>query len=263
MKYSQKVTLIKKLDHALVTEVLTHERSNDWGKSIEVVPCNTLLHFWDYGDSQGHHFSSGASPFSKSPLDSCAPELKLCPIALWAPGHHRSLSVKTETDTRMSLRTSLHWMCKKFCKGGWPHRSPSKSILYKALHICQAFLVGKDQQRNHMRQRTKKEKSLYLRTCTLCPYEARVKSNLNRHTAKAHSAKEIESKSSKACPECGKLFPSQKKLTRQKKNHLTQSGANGKTKHCNWVCNIYENRKGFNHTRISMCLVLKIMQRLP
>ena len=185
--------------------------------------------------------------------------------------------MRTETDPRMSLRSvpmfilkrferdgpPLHWTCKRFWKGGWPHRSPSKSILYKAFHICQAFLVGKDQQRNHMRQRTKKEKSLYLRTCTLCPYEARVKSNLNRHTAKAHSAKEIESKSSKACPECGKLFPSQKKLTRQKKNHLTQSGANGKTKHCNWVCNIYENRKGFNHTRISMCIVLKIMQRLP
>ena len=135
LKYSQKVTLIKKLDHALVTEVLTHERSNEWGKSIEVVPCNTLLHFWDYGDSQRHHFSSGASPFSKSPLDSCAPELKLCPIALWAPGHHRSLSVKTETDTRMSLRTSLHWMCKKFCKGGWPHRSPNKRTIYMALHM--------------------------------------------------------------------------------------------------------------------------------
>ena len=64
-----------------------------------------------------------------------------------------------------------------------------------------------------------KERSLSLRTCTLCPYETRFIHNLNRHTAKAHSAKEIESKSSKACPECGKLFPSQKKLTRQKKNH--------------------------------------------
>ena len=37
--------------------------------------------------------------------------------------------------------------------------------------------------RNHMRQHTKKEKSLSRRTCTLCPYETRVKSNLNRHTA--------------------------------------------------------------------------------
>ena len=61
--------------------------------------------------------------------------------------------------------------------------------------------------------------SLSLRTCTLCPYETRFKHNLNRHTVKAHSAKQKEPKATKACPECGKLFPSQKKLTRQKKNH--------------------------------------------
>ena len=59
---------------------------------------------------------------------------------------------------------------------------------------CQAFLVGKDQQRNHMRQHMRKEKSLSIRTCTLCPYETRFKHNLNRHTAKAHTAKEKEPK---------------------------------------------------------------------
>ena len=79
---------------------------------------------------------------------------------------------------------------------------------------CQAFLVGKDQQRNHMRQHMRKEKSLSIRTCTLCPYETRFKHNLNRHTAKAHTAKEKEPKATKACPECGKPFPTQKKLTR-------------------------------------------------
>ena len=72
---------------------------------------------------------------------------------------------------------------------------------------CQAFLVGKDQQRNHMRQHMRKEKSLSIRTCTLCPYETRFKHNLNRHTAKAHTAKEKEPKATKACPECGKSFP--------------------------------------------------------
>ena len=39
---------------------------------------------------------------------------------------------------------------------------------------CQAFLVGKDQQRNHMRQHMRKEKSLSIRTCTLCPYETKL-----------------------------------------------------------------------------------------
>ena len=51
---------------------------------------------------------------------------------------------------------------------------------------CQAFQVGKDQHRNHMEQHTRKEKSLSLRTCTLCPYETRFEHNLNRqpkHTA--------------------------------------------------------------------------------
>ena len=87
---------------------------------------------------------------------------------------------------------------------------------------CQAFLVGKDQQRNHMRQHMRKEKSLSIRTCTLCPYETRFKENLNRHTAKAHTAKEKEPKATKACPECGKPFQTQKKLTRHKKIHQTK-----------------------------------------
>ena len=78
---------------------------------------------------------------------------------------------------------------------------------------CQAFLVGKDQQRNHMRQHMRKEKSLSIRTCTLCPYETRFKENLNRHTAKAHSAKD---------PERGKLHPYQKILTRHEKIHQTK-----------------------------------------
>ena len=49
---------------------------------------------------------------------------------------------------------------------------------------CQAFLVGKDQHRNHMRQHTRKEKSLSLRTCTLCPYETRFKHKVNRCLAR-------------------------------------------------------------------------------
>ena len=68
-----------------------------------------------------------------------------------------------------------------------------------------------------MRQHTRKEKSKSLRTCILCPYETKLKHNLNRHTAKAHSAKEKEPKATKACPECGKSFPYKKKLTRHKK----------------------------------------------
>ena len=63
---------------------------------------------------------------------------------------------------------------------------------------------------------------LSIRTCTLCPYETRFKHNLNRHTAKAHTAKEKEPKATKACPECGKPFPTQKKLTRHKKIHQTK-----------------------------------------
>ena len=73
-----------------------------------------------------------------------------------------------------------------------------------------------------MRQHMRKEKSLSIRTCTLCPYETRFKHNLNRHTAKAHTAKEKEPKATKACPECGKPFQTQKKLTRHKKIHQTK-----------------------------------------
>ena len=73
-----------------------------------------------------------------------------------------------------------------------------------------------------MRQHTRKEKSLSLRTCTLFPYETRFEHNLNRHTVKAHSAKEKEPKATKACPECGKSFPYQKKLTWHKKIHQTK-----------------------------------------
>ena len=111
-------------------------------------------------------------------------------------------------------------MCKSFCKGEVDliaHQARAHDTRHFTCAECQAFLVGKDQHRNHMRQHTRKEKSLSLRTCTLCPYETRFKHNLNRHTAKAHSAKEKEPKATKACPECGKSFPYQKKITRHKK----------------------------------------------
>jgi len=68
----------------------------------------------------------------------------------------------------------------------------------------------------------KRKVSISIRTCTLGPYETRFKHNLNRHTAKAHTTKEKEPKATKACPECGKPFPTQKKLTRHKKIHQTK-----------------------------------------
>ena len=55
------------------------------------------------------------------------------------------------------------------------HQARATDTRHLTCTECQAFLVGKDQHRNHMRQHTRKEKSLSLRTCTLCPYETRFK----------------------------------------------------------------------------------------
>ena len=70
------------------------------------------------------------------------------------------------------------------------HQARAHDTRHFTCKACQAFLVGKDQHRNHMRQHANKEKSLSLRTCTVCPYETRFEHNLNRHTAKANRAKE-------------------------------------------------------------------------
>ena len=146
--------------------------------------------------------------------------------------------MRTETDTRMSLRSvpvlfifvflslfilrvfktweldqiwsvyskdlsELDLLCTE-CAIGFAtkvdliaHQARAHDARHFTCKECQACLFGEDQHRNHMRQHTKKERSLSLRTCTLCPYKTRFKHNLN-----THSAKEKESKASLACPEC-------------------------------------------------------------
>ena len=159
-------------------------------------------------------------------------------------------------------------MCKSFCIGEVDliaHQARAHDTRHFTCTECQAFLVGKDQQRNHMRQHMRKEKSLSIRTCTLCPYETRFKHNLNRHTAKAHTAKEKEPKATKACPECGKPFPTQKKLTRHKKIHQTKDSPTSPKEVQKVKSNIGFGTfvRTVSHTRISLRSVLKNMQRLP